>query len=824
METLWQDLKFGVRMLAKNPGFTAVAVLTLALGIGANTTIFSVVNAVLLRPLPYPEPNALVMLWSTWVNQGTPYAGSALPDYREWRDQNRSLEGLGSFFYANYNLSETNQAPERVQGARVTPNLFTVLRAAPALGRSFLPAEEEWGRHRVVLLSYGLWQRRFGGRAEILDQPIILNSDTYTVVGVMPKDWAFFDNTPEVELWTPVSYAPGDNMDSRNNHFVNLVGRLKPGVTSAQAQAEMSAIASRLESQYKENEGLGALVVPLREQLVGDTRQALLVLLGAVGFVLLVACVNVANLLLARAAAREHEFAIRASLGASRGRLVRQSLMESLPLGLAAGGAGLLLGVWGTGLIEPLLPSALPRFNAIAVDVRVLAFTVLVSVVTVVACGLLPSLHAAHANARQALGESGRGTIGGRRRSRVRNLLVTVEMALALVLLAGAGLMVRSFVKLTQVNPGFVPQNFLAMRIPLAAAKYPADPRALQFYEQLLERLRGLPGVESAGVSTDSPLGFGGDWGKFFSVAGRPEPASLSEVPFVRFALVSPDYFRATGIALQRGRAFTAEDTARAQGVAIVNETLARRFFPNEDALGKTIWMGPPETLLPPQEGQPVVRRRVIVGVARDVKDSTLNQQPEPRVYAPFYQHEGEGWSNAMLLGVRTTSAPSALAPSVRELVRSLDADQPITQVATGEEMISRRLSGPRFNLVLLVAFAGLALLLAAVGIYGVISYLVVQRSHELGIRMALGAKPRDIFQLVIGQGVMLALLGVAAGLIASLALTRLMSSLLFDVQATDLPTLAGVSFLLVSVAAVACWIPARRAMRVEPMEALRYE
>jgi putative ABC transport system permease protein len=531
MGSLLQDLRFGWRMLRRQPAFAFIAVLTLALGVGANTAIFSVVDAVLLRPLPYPEPERLVMLWTSMKAQGIPQSGSAMPDFREWRDQSRSFEGLGAFYYGDFNLAGDGGEPERAQGARVTANLFDVLGIRPTVGRNFLSEEEQYGSHHVALLSYGLWQRRYAADPQIVGRGISLGGQTYTVVGVMPKGTAFFDNQPAVDLWVPISFAPGDNQNTRNNYFVNVVGRLKTGVTIEQAQADVSTVAGRLRAEGKESESFDGAVVSLREQIVGDARRALLVLLGAVSFVLLVACVNVANLLLARAAAREKELAIRASLGASRLRLVRQLLLESLPLGLLGGGCGLLLAAWGVSALETLLPASLPRHNAIEIDARVLVFTAAVSLLTTVVFGLLPAFQAARSDLQVALNEGGRGGTTGRRQSRLRGLLVSAEMALAVVLLIGAGLMIQSFVKLRRVDTGFDAHNVLTMRIPLPVAKYPAPqnlnsppPAALNFYEQLLERLKTTPGVRAAGVSTNLPLGAGDGWGKLFSVEGRPQP------------------------------------------------------------------------------------------------------------------------------------------------------------------------------------------------------------------------------------------------------------------------------------------------------------
>jgi putative ABC transport system permease protein len=827
MATFWQDISYGFRLAIRKPVFSLIVVLTLALGIGANTAIFSVVNAVLLRPLPYPQSDRLIMLFSAWPGQGIPFAGSALPDYRVYRDQNQTLEGLAGYYYGDVNLSgSSNQMPERVQGARITPNLFSVLHVAPVLGQNFLPEDEKWGQHRVVLLSYGLWQRLFGGDPNIAGRQININGRPSLVRGVMPQGMPFFDNRPEPDLWTPLSFPPDDVMDSRNNHFVQLVGRLKPGVTIDQARADMNRINAALESQFKENQGQQAVTVSLQEQLVGNSRRALLVLLAGVGFVLLVACANIANLLLARMATRERELAIRASLGAGRFRLMRQLVMETLPLGLIGGVAGVALANWILSLIKSLLPPTLPRQNPIVLDWHVLVFAAALSLLSVLFFGILPALGVRHEEMRDQLTEGGRGLTAGRRRNRIRSVLVTAEIALALVLLTGAGLMIRTLINLNRTDAGFEPNHLLTMRLPLSGARYSDDAKARDFYERLLEQVRGVAGVQSAAAGSGLPLGFGGGWGKNFSVEGHPLATSLSQVPNVEFLLVSPDYFRTAGIKLLSGREFTAEDTENAEQVAIISETVAHRFLTNEEPIGKRIWMGPPESLLPaPPPGQPSqpFKRRVIVGVARDVKDGPLNQQPRPTVYVPYYQSDREGWI-PMSLMVRTTAAPSAYVATIRDIVRRLDADQPVAQVRTGDELLARRLSEPRFNTLLLGSFAALGLLLAVIGIYGVVSFLVTQRTHEFGIRMALGAQTKNVLGLVLGKAMLLSLVGVGLGLLASLALTRLMRDLIYGVGPTDPMTLIAVAALLALITIVASYFPARRAAKVDPLVALRYE
>jgi putative ABC transport system permease protein len=702
------------------------------------------------------------------------------------------------------------------------------------MGRLFTQEEEQFGKHHVVLLSDKLWQRRFGSAPNIVGREIRLAGETYTIAGVMPRGMPFFDNLPEIELWTPISFAADDNLATRNNHFINLVGRLKPGVTVAQAQSDVSAIAQSMAEIDPANKGLGALIVPLQEQIAGDSRLALLVLLGAVGFVLLVACVNVANLLLARASARSKELAIRASLGASRARIVRQVIVECLPLALIGGVCGVLLATWGIDLITSLLPASLPRGNEIAVNARVLGFTFGLALLTIVMFGLLPALQAARTDLRDSMNEGGGPGFGTRKQGRARRVLIAAEVALALVLLVGSGLMLRTFLKLRQVDVGFNARNVITMRVPLPDAKYPQplsvndprDPAGLAFSDQLLERVSSLPGVEAATTANVFPLGAGQEWGKFLSIEGQPAPPSIDQVPLVRFSLISNDYFRTFGIPVRQGRAFNNDDKGNSQPVAIVNETLVKRFFAGADPIGKTIWMGPPEHLLPPDAQTPQNRfiRRTIVGIVSDVKGRSLNQEPPALVYAPLNQYRNEGWTNGLMLAVRTATPPETVVAAIREQVRLLDADQPITNVRTMDELLSRALSSARFSVWLLGLFALLGLLLAAIGIYGVMVTAVMQRTHEIGLRMALGAQTGDVLWLVIRQGMVPVFIGVGAGLLAAIGLTRLMSTLLFEVSATDPLTLALITVLLTIVALIACYIPARRATKVDPLVALRYE
>ncbi|MFN2455430.1 MAG: ABC transporter permease [Pyrinomonadaceae bacterium] len=824
MQTLLQDLRYGVRMLFKNKGFTTLAIIALAVGIGANSAIFSVVNAVLLRPLSYPEPDRLMMVRETNLSRGLTDAGISLPDFREWRSRNHSFERMAAFSSGNYNISG-NQEPERVVGAVASADLFPLLGVRPAQGRAFLQEEEQFGKHRVVVVSDGLWQRRFGAQARLVDQTIKLNNEVFAIVGVMPRGFQFPDQT--IALWVPLALPDKSPYNTRGNYWLQAVARLKPGVTVAQAQAETDSVHRQLEQEVKETAGYSERVVSLQEALVGDAKTPLLVLLGAVGFVLLIACANVANLSLARASARQKEMAIRTALGAGRLRIVRQLLTESLMLGLAGGALGLLLALWGVDLLISLAPD-LPRLTELSVDHRVLIFTFALALLTSLIFGLVPALQASKSDLNDALKEGSRGTAGSTRRQRVRNALVIAEIALSLVLLVSAGLMVNSLMRLQRVSPGFRTQNILTMQLSLPKAKYPNDRPELTigFYGRLIERVKALPGVQSVGVSTSLPFTDSG-WGKLFTIEDRPAPKSMQEVPNVQYSQLSADYFNTLGIPLTKGRYLSERDTRDTLPVAVINETMARRYFGDEDPIGKRLYLGPPEELIPPGGLPPNYHfiRWTIVGIVGDVKKRGLAKSIEPEIYTlPEQSLTNDTPARAMYLVVHTSTEPASLTAAVRSRIQAIDKEQPIAEVATMEKLLSDSLSQARFSTLLLGLFAGVALLLAAVGIYGVMSYSVTQRTHEIGIRMALGAQGRDVMRLVIGQGMVLAVIGVVIGLAASFLLTRLMKSLLFGVAATDPATFTAITLLLASVALAACYIPARRATKVDPMIALRYE
>jgi putative ABC transport system permease protein len=827
MGTFWQDVRYGIRMLAKNRGFTIIAVLTLALGIGANTAIFSVVNAVLLEPLPYKDPGKLVFVWSTMISQGIDISGSSAPDFREWRGRNRVFTDMAASYYANVDLSAQGEEPARLRAVAMTPGFFPLLGVNPAVGRGFLPEEEQWGKNRVVLLSYALWQSKFGGDKNILKRTVHLDGEDYAIVGVMPQGMPFFDNLPLVDLFMPLSYAPKDEMNTRDNHYLYVVARLKPGVTLPQAQSEMSGVASEVEKEFPVNKGVGAKVKPVREQLVGDVRQALLILLGAVGFVLLIACANLANLMLARATTREQEFAVRAALGASRSRLVRQLLTENLLIAAAGGLGGILLAIWGMEFLEFLIPTSLPKFHPIGVNAPVLIFTAALSLLTALFFSLAPILHASKRDVQSTLREAGRSGMDGKGR-RLRSVLVVAELALAMLLLVGSGLLIATFGALRHTDPGFSSAHVLTMSIPLSPAYFPDGhvDEAIQFCQDLIDQVNALPGVKNSGVTTTLPLGFGNGWGKLIDVQGHAPATSLDKVPVVRFQLSSPGYMPAIGARLRQGRFFTDQDNQQAPGVAIVNEALARQLFPNENPIGKSIRMTPPLALLSAEDrvSEDLAPLRTIVGVIADMKDTTMNQPALSTVFAPYFQFHHEGWSPDLVLTVKTAGDPLALAKTVRELIQKRLPDQPVSEVSSMDLLVGRSLSGARFSMLLISIFAGLALVLAAVGIYGVMAYLVVQRTREIGIRLALGAEPIDVLRVVMEQGAKLSLAGVAIGLVAALGLTRLMSTLLYGVKPTDFFTYLSVTAILVFVALAACFLPARRASRVDPMIALRHE
>ena len=808
-DELRQDLSYGLRVLLKQPGFTAVAVLALALGVGANSAIFTIINAVLLRPLPFDDPGRLVVVWQTNPQRDSFQGLVSPPDLGDWQRQCRSLEQLAAFMPRGVSLTGVAD-PEHLPGSHVSANLFPLLGVEPLLGRNFRPAEDGPQGDRVVIVSYGFWQRRFGGAPDLIGKTLTLNGAAHTVVGVMPPAFQFPVQgqfpIPPSELWLPLGLDPG--LVSRESRDLFTVGRLKPTTTLAQAQAELAAIARQLEQQYPQsNAGLGVSVVGLHEQIVKGLRPALLVLLGAVAFLLLIACANVSNLLLARAAARRKEIALRAALGAGQRRLLRQLLTESLLLALLGGACGLALAVWTVDVLAGALPATMARAGEVSVDRQVFGFTLIVSLLTGLIFGLAPAWQAARLDLNEALKEGGGQGPGGAGPMRLLRLLVVGEVALALVLLVGAGLLIRSFHRLQQVSPGFNPERVVAVPFVLLPARYRDGNARAAFVEQVLQRVKALPGVQSAGVVTTLP--FSGDFStRTFTVEGRPPAAGESDVANQRAA--TPDYFRAMGIPLVKGRAFTAHDTFDAPAVVIINETMARQYFPGADPLGKRI-------VSPAGPGGDVM---TVVGVVGDVKNARLDEEPKPEFYYSYFQNR----SPFMVLVVRTATEPQALIAALRREVWAVDKDLPLANIATLEQLLGKTVAQRRLTMLLLGAFAAVALALAALGVYGLMSYAVAQRQHEMGIRLALGARAADVIGLIVGEGMALALLGLALGLAAALGLTRLMASLLFGVTPSDPATFAAVALLLTLVALLACWLPAWRVAKVDPLVALRYE
>ncbi len=805
MEKLIQDLNYAVRMLGKKPSFTAIVLLALAMGIGANTAIFSVVNAILLRPLPYKNFDRIYMIWMDNPKLGVAEDWHSYPNYVDFKEQNQVFEDMAAFNDRSFNLTGTGD-PVRVMGAWSTASLFPVLGAEAALGRTFTQEEEEPGKDLVVVLSNGLWKRRFGGDTGIVGQSISLNGINRMVLGVMPASFGFPEK--KTEFWIPIPVSP-QRRHERYAIGYKAVGRLKPGVTMEQAQADMGAIAKRIDDQYFQS-GYGINLVRLRDQDTRKVKPALLVLLGAVAFVLLIACTNVANLLLARAAMREKEISIRLALGAGRSRIIRQLLTESALLALFGGAVGLLLAIWGLDALVALSPADIPRLDQIGIDGKVLGFTFAVSLLTGFIFGLVPALQASNPDLNDSLKEGGRGSTGGIRGARVRNLLVVSEIALSLVLLIGAGLLIRSFMRLQEFNLGFNADKLITMRIQLPRSKYREEKQIASFYTQLLERMESVPGVQSVGAIADMFLTDTAS-STNFAIEGRPAPVGAEQIE-VPFDAVSPSYFRVMGIPLLSGREFDERDIAGATPVVIINQTFALRFFPGEDPIGKRFAYG---GLAGPNN--PWI---TIVGIVGDMRRTGFDRPVRPETFLP----EAQAGDNALTIVARTATDPASLAGNLRNEVWAIDKDQSVYDVKTMQQTLSEMMSQRRFNMLLLGIFAAVALTLAAVGIYGVISYSVTQRTHEIGIRIALGAERSHVLSLIVGQAMLHAGAGIAIGVIASAALTRLMSSLLFAVSATDPITFVAISVLLAGVALLACWIPARRASRVDPMVALRNE
>jgi putative ABC transport system permease protein len=819
METLWQDLRYGIRMLVKSPGFTAVAVLTLALGIGANTAIFSVIYAVLLRPLPYRNPDRVVMVGETDLRRSITLSTASYPNFADLKSQNQVFDRIAAFHDGEFTLTNASAGPEHVHGEIVSGDLLLLLGVAPALGQYAFPddASGEPAREHGVVLSHSLWQRRFGSDQNVLGQIIKLDDKAYTVLGMMPPDFQFPIQAQPVDLWisTAIDAETTDPSSppmtaQRGAHFLSMIARLKPGVTVAQAQANADTIASALQKQYPDqNAHRGFRVVPALQQVAGDSRPALLILFGAVGCVLLIASANVANLLLARATTRHKEMAIRAALGADRARVIRQLLTESALLSLFGGALGLLLAVWVGGVLIRLTPEDIPRLNEASLNGWVLGFAAVVSLLVGIVFGLVPAFYSSRSRLYESLKEGGRASTDGQHRNHARSALVVLQVGLAVVLLTAAGLLIQSLSRLWATSPGFDPSRVLTMTVGLPDVRYSTD-KQVEFFGQLVERLKALPGVRNA--SAVFPLPLSGDYIVIsFEIEGRP--MAKSEEPVSAVEVVETGYFRTMGIPLIKGRDFRAQDDLKSPGVVIINETLARRIFPNEDPVGKHVKYGISTTT-------EKARMREIIGVVGDTKPRRLSADLEMQAYLPQAQVPFD----FLTLVIRAQGDPHSIFGAARGEVAALDKDLPVFSINTMDHYLAASVAQSRFNAILLAVFAGIALVLTAVGLFGVMAYIVTQRTHEIGVRMALGAQPSHILKTVLAHGTALTLTGIVTGLVSAAALTRLMANLLFGVSARDPLTYVGVAVFLAAVALFACYLPARRAMRVDPMVALRYE
>jgi predicted permease len=817
LEQLQQDIRLGLRQLRKNPGFAAVAILTLALGIGANTAIFSVINSVLLRPLPYHDPENLVMVWESNSQHINSHNTVSPPNFLDWQNRNTVFSSMSFIFDERDNLTG-NGDPEEIVVQNVSTNFFSLLGVNLLFGPGFRPENSQAGHDDVVILSYGLWKQRFAGDPAIVGKFIVVNGHAQTVVGVAPQNFNWFIKDGSLtgarpQMWSPFVFPEAFHQHKQMGRFMTVAARLKPGVTHSQAQTEMSTIAGRLEQEDPDFDGhWGVNVVSLRDQISGDLRPALLVLFGAVAFVLLIACANVSSLLLARAASREREMAIRTAVGASRWRIGRQLLMESLLLALIGGGIGVALAVWGTNVLLGASPRNLLDLRAVSVDLHVLLFAVAATLLAGLLFGFLPSYISAHSRVSETLKEGGRGSCSANRRAFARKAFVVAQLGLALVLLTGSGLLIRSFVRLIGVDPGFDTGHLLTFKVTLPQSKYSTDQSCITFFQQLLARISTVPGVRSASMESFPPLtGLGAATG--VHLLSQP-PLAVADLPVANVRVVGPDYFAAMSIPLRVGRLFNAQELVEEKHVAIINQSFAQKYLHGTNPLGQkaVIYMKSDAE----SESQP----SEIIGVVGDVHQLGLDTTPEPTVYWPHPELVMSG----MTILVRSSNDPLAALSTIRNQLQQMDPELPMAAVATMDQLLADSLSRSRFTMLLLGIFAVVALVLAAVGIYGLIAYSVTQRTQELGIRIALGAERRDVLRLVFVQGMRLTLLGVAIGVLGAFALSRLLGSLLFGVSATDPLTFAGVACLLVVVALLACFFPARRATRVDPMVALRYE